>query len=221
MRIKYEKTTNTKDKDKSKTNIYVKHKCRSKFRYIILLIFTILLFIFMKFAREYYSERVSVYIREKAITNASLTINSILNDEIISIIDNDNIISKENKAINTIMFNNILKETNKILGEKVNDFSIDKVFIPYSIIFSELLFNASKLGFNVKIRPISSFETDIISVVEEYGINNSILSVYLNVKVNVEIMIPLNKKVANVETNIPLTMIVLSGDIPDGIIYTN
>lgn len=221
MRIKYEKTTNTKNKDKSKTNIHVKHKCRSKFRYIILLIFTILLFIFMKFAREYYSERVSVYIREKAITNASLTINSILNDEIISIIDNDNIISKENKAINTIMFNNILKETNKILGEKVNDFSIDKVFIPYSIIFSELLFNDSKLGFNVKIRPISSFKTDIISVVEEYGINNSILSVYLNVKVNVEIMIPLNKKVANVETNIPLTMIVLSGDIPDGIIYTN
>ena len=175
----------------------------------------------MKFAKEYYSERVRVYIEEKAITNASLTITSILNDEIISLIDNNNIITKENKAINTVMFNNILKKANVILGEKTEEFAMDKVFIPYSIIFSELIFNDSKYGFNVKIRPVSSFETDIITEVQEYGINNSILSVYLKVTVNVEIMVPLNKKTTKVESSIPLAMLVISGEIPNGIIYSN
>lgn len=214
MRIK-----NIKKVD-NKYNKFKKKKTR-KLRYIVLLLFTIIMFSFMKFAKEYYSERVRVYIEEKAITNASLTITSILNDEIISLIDNNNIITKENKAINTVMFNNILKKANVILGEKIEEFAMDKVFIPYSIIFSELIFNDSKYGFNVKIRPVSSFETDIITEVQEYGINNSILSVYLKVTVNVEIMVPLNKKTTKVESSIPLAMLVLSGEIPNGIIYSN
>lgn len=214
MRIK-----NIKKVD-NKYNKFKKKKTR-KLRYIVLLLFTIIMFSFMKFAKEYYSERVRVYIEEKAITNASLTITSILNDEIISLIDNNNIITKENKAINTVMFNNILKKANVILGEKIEEFAMDKVFIPYSIIFSELIFNDSKYGFNVKIRPVSSFETDIITEVQEYGINNSILSVYLKVTVNVEIMVPLNKKTTKVESSIPLAMLVISGEIPNGIIYSN
>lgn len=214
MRIK-----NIKKVD-NKYNKFKKKKTR-KLRYIALLLFTIIMFSFMKFAKEYYSERVRVYIEEKAITNASLTITSILNDEIISLIDNNNIITKENKAINTVMFNNILKKANVILGEKTEEFAMDKVFIPYSIIFSELIFNDSKYGFNVKIRPVSSFETDIITEVQEYGINNSILSVYLKVTVNVEIMVPLNKKTTKVESSIPLAMLVISGEIPNGIIYSN
>ena len=51
--------------------------------------------------------------------------------------------------------------------------------------------------------------------------NNSVISIYLDVKINVEILFPLNNLTEEVNTKILLTMIIIEGKVPNGIIYSN
>ena len=193
-------------------------KNRINFRFALIVLLTIIIFFCLKYARGFYSERVSLYVKNRAISNASIAINNILTKEVLDIVDIGEVINDRN-TINTKMFGEVLHKANSIMEDNINDFAIENVFIPYSLILSELFFTDSKLGINVKIRPVSSFETDIVSNLEEYGINNSVLTINLYVKMNVDILIPFNKKTVVVENYIPIAMLVLSGDIPDGIIY--
>lgn len=196
----------------------MKKRIKLKIKLILLVIIILLL---VSFVSGYFSERVKLYVKQMAITNASQTITNAINENVLDTLTLNNIFKNEEGYLDTKEINKILKEVNQELSKNINNYEYNKVSIPLGIIFSEILFSNSKVGLSIRIKPISSYVTDIESKVEEYGINNSLIQVNVVVKVNIEALIPLNDQVYEVVTHIPIAMIILEGEVPNGIIYTN
>lgn len=75
----------------------------------------------------------------------------------------------------------------------------------------------------VKISLTSEMESNIKTEIEEYGINNSVLKILINVAVSEQIILPLISKKVTVENDVPIAIKMIQGQIPnyyfqDGII---
>lgn len=192
-------------------------KRKLKIKFIMCLI---IIGISVFFVSGYFSDRVKLYVRQTATNNASIKIAQAINENVLSQMELENIFEKEKGYINTSSVNKILKEVNENISNNLNDYAYNRIKIPLGLIFSEVLFSDSKIGLTIKTKPISSFVTDVVSKVEEYGINNSMVTVEIVVKIEVMALIPLNEETFIVESHIPIAMLILEGNVPEGIIYT-
>lgn len=192
-------------------------KRKLKIKFIMCLI---IIGISVFFVSGYFSDRVKLYVKQTATNNASIKIAQAINENVLSQMELENIFEKEKGYINTSSVNKILKEVNENISNNLNDYAYNRIKIPLGLIFSEVLFSDSKIGLTIKTKPISSFVTDVVSKVEEYGINNSMVTVEIVVKIEVMALIPLNEETFIVESHIPIAMLILEGGIPEGIIYT-
>lgn len=201
-----------------------RNKIKTKFKKIKLkvkvIFILILLIIGIRFVTGYFSERVKLYVKETSINNASKNIVKALNEDVLNTLEIDNIYDETKGYINTKNINNILKEVNSYLSININDYTNNRIKIPIGLILSEVLFSKSQVGLSIYTKPISSFTTDIVSSVEDYGLNNSLIKVELVVKINIVALIPLNNEVYDVITHVPLVYIIREGKIPNGLIYT-
>lgn len=201
---------------KTTKNIKIKIKLRIK---IIIILIIIIYFGFV--IGEFLLDRLLVYAKQEAANKAINNINEIINDDFIKSLDFENIIDENKTFVNTISINKIIKEANKHLKDNINTNNVEKLFIPIKAIFSEMLYEKDGAGFYIKSLPVSSYETDIVISVDDFGLNNSVISVYLDVKINIEILFPLNKINDEVSSKLLLTMIIVEGKVPGGIIYSN
>ena len=192
-------------------------KRKLKIKFIMCLI---IIGISVFFVSGYFSDRVKLYVKQTATNNASIKIAQAINENVLSQMELENIFEKEKGYINTSSVNKILKEVNENISNNLNDYAYNRIKIPLGLIFSEVLFSDSKIGLTIKTNPISSFVTDVVSKVEEYGINNSMVTVEIVVKIEVMALIPLNEETFIVESHIPIAMLILEGNVPEGIIYT-
>ncbi|WP_078414201.1 sporulation protein YunB [Priestia abyssalis] len=67
----------------------------------------------------------------------------------------------------------------------------------------------------VKFNAIGDVRSDAKEVIEPFGINNALIKVFIEVEVNVQVIIPFATRVATVKTNIPVAMRVIQGKVPD------
>lgn len=76
------------------------------------------------------------------------------------------------------------------------------------------------LGPKVPIRfhIIGNVNSDVETTFREFGINNALVEVNLNVKVNVQIIVPFASKSSSVQQTIPIAIGLVEGDVPH--IYT-
>jgi sporulation protein YunB len=66
----------------------------------------------------------------------------------------------------------------------------------------------------VKFNAIGDVESDVITEVEEFGINNALVKVYIHIKVNVQIIIPFATKTKTIEQNVLVAMGLMEGEVP-------
>lgn len=181
----------------------------------IVLLLGIIYFI-VSFLNGYYSERVEVYIENEARNYAMEMVEKSLREEVINKIEVSDILIVNEKSIivNTKNVNEIVSEVNKSLNNNIDYFeNVDDLKLPIGIVLSETL---SPFGpdINIDIYPISSFKTDLVTSVEEYGINNSLFKVEILVSFEFETLIPLNKNQVEVECKIPLVTQIIQGEVP-------
>lgn len=62
---------------------------------------------------------------------------------------------------------------------------------------------------------VGSLESDIVHEVKEFGINASLIEIYLPVSVNVQIVIPFSTTTAEISTKVLIDSRVIMGDVPD------
>ncbi len=67
----------------------------------------------------------------------------------------------------------------------------------------------------VNFSVIGDVQPDFITTLEEYGINNALVRLEIEIKVNVQIVIPFSTKTTEVVTTIPVYVGVIQGLVPD------
>ncbi len=87
--------------------------------------------------------------------------------------------------------------------------------VPIGQIFNNYFLSNFGLTIPIRYRFASGVSAQIVSCLEEYGINNALLKVDLQIKTNVTVIVPLLHESKNLVTTIPLAMEIIQGEIPD------
>lgn len=193
----------------------------------ILLLFFIFLIPIVLFTciDNYFSEKSDLYITQEVTTIISDVIGEALSEnksfektnQLLSYkYNSDDLISSI--YINTVIVNELVSSSNLIISRLLTEGTIEKsvqdINLPLGMLISKSLFTTIGPDINIEVLPITSYKTDIVTSLKEYGINNSIFEVYLKVMVNVETIIPLKQSTINYETNILLASQIIQGEVP-------
>lgn len=66
----------------------------------------------------------------------------------------------------------------------------------------------------VKISLVGDATSNVSAEVENYGINNALIQVYVNLKISEQVILPFHKKTIEVESKIPVALKIVTGTVP-------
>lgn len=210
---------------------------------IIILLLIVLIYIFKIFSEKAlpqlleYSKIETEKIVSTIVTNTiSEEIASKINIEDIFIITKNNNGNIESIDFNSKEVNNLLSKSSKLVEQNlkyvengdtdkinlnnysnVNNEKLKKGIIyelPSGVIFNNILFNNILPKIPIKINLIGTVFTKISTDVKSYGINNALISVYINVSSKIKILLPFISDDKEINLDIPIIMKVIEGDVP-------
>lgn len=228
---------------KIKLRSHKKIKLSTKISLIIIIIF-----IFTYLLIDYSSKKIMPVIMNQAKIDckkmAILTIKNSLNDDVLSILNDEmyNVIQNKNGEIQTIDFNSIivnkfLSKTTSIVSEnlkKLENGEIDDISfvksenyniknlkngviseIPMGIISNNVLLSNLGPKIPVKINLIGNVVSCVETKIRNYGINSALIEIYANVEVTEEVIIPFQTERIKINNKIPVAIKIINGKIPE------
>lgn len=87
--------------------------------------------------------------------------------------------------------------------------------IPSGVVFKNSLLSNLGPKIPVRINLIGDVISDIDTNITNYGINNALVKVTLNVQVNMQVILPFAKKDMKAETNVPVAIKIVQGTVPN------
>jgi sporulation protein YunB len=192
---------------------------------IIFMLFILIPLLSIKAVDNYFSERTNEFL-EQAVAFAASDIFSSASLEVAALSSEENFLKYKYDSSNnitgvyvdTIVVNKILALVSNLISDSLNNGQIEErlgmVEIPLGQLCSKALF--ANMGPNIKIEtsPMSSYTTDLFTETSEFGINNTLLEVYIKATISIEAFIPLKSQNITLETKIYLISEVLQGSIP-------
>lgn len=86
--------------------------------------------------------------------------------------------------------------------------------IPSGLVFGNSFFSNLGPKVPVKISLIGEIFSEITTKVTNYGINNSLIEIRINLKLSEQVFLPLSSNQIEIETSIPLTLKLIQGKVP-------
>lgn len=195
-----------------------------KYRVIIFFILFIIISTFL--IKGYFSTAVTEYVRYDCTNKINEIIVKTINEQVVSSLTNDSLMHvtyNENKEVVYAYIDT--KKTNEILGltssaivnltNEFNDSNESKIEIPLGFLISGSAFFSSDITLPVTVSNIASYNVKLNTVVEEYGINSSLVTVNLNYDFSFKAMLPLISSDVYVCNSVPLLTTVLYGNVPN------
>ena len=208
--------------------MYLKNNKKNHIKKKIILI--ILIFILFIYIYNILSKNLNHYYLNYSENEASRIITSAIskavNDQILKEIkDNDlyTIIRNKDEEIEMIDYNSYLVNiflrdvTNNIMNylameeDKSNNASF---YIPMGSIFQNPVLNNRGPKIPVRMELVGSVITGINSRVKDYGINNSLIEIYVHIEVKERVILPVTAKDVTIVNDIPISYKIIKGKIP-------
>lgn len=218
-----------------------KYIFKKKFKFIEkIIILIILIIIGLIFVFRYISKTITPVLLSYAETEAKKFMNIIINKSInecsINNLDDLVIVKEKDGIINTVDFN--VNEVNNMLakiGDKVeenmkklengtltgipgyDDTDLSKGIIykfPSALFFKDNVISNIGPKIPVKIDMRGSITTNIDTKLTNYGINNALVEIFINISLDEQILLPFTVKTINIENNIPVVLKLIEGVVP-------
>lgn len=195
---------------------------KRKFLCILFAVFLVLLFLFIYFQRNVTRVLISI---SKATMRASTTV--AVNDAVYYTLSDEmryddlvTITRKENGDIsavsaNAFKINKIARDTASISQSNLKNLSLNGIPVPLGALTGIEAFAGLGPSIYFRIIPVSSVTCGFSSTFESVGINQTKHSIYLNVLVDVSIVMPSRKENFALTTDILVGESVIIGTIPD------
>lgn len=162
------------------------------------------------------TKSVSVEALEKLNINDMFYISRNNNNEIITVDFNTVILNKLIKEA-TINIQENLKKVE--LGQIDDNNQINKkgvvLTIPLGVIYNNFLLNNIGPQIPVKLKILGDMENKVNTKITNYGINNAMLEITLDITIREEVLLPISTKEIKVTTTIPIAIKLISGTVPN------
>jgi len=207
---------------------------------IIVFIFLFLISVFSVFLYYFNNKMVPLLVNYSQIEIEKIVnsiINNSTNDANVSLLEGDiiNVLKNDRGDIQLINFdpvkvnmfldeitNNVQSDLERLsLGEasKFSSYSSDDKGVIFSVPFGALTSNVllSELGPDVpvRLRMIGYINSNIQSDIKEYGINNALLEVYVEIETKTRVVFPFASEDIIVTNRIPVAVKILQGNVPE------
>ncbi len=157
---------------------------------------------------------------------ATEAINNAIRDEIAEEMIYDNLIKLEKDdndrilmaQINTMEVNRIMSSTTLEVQETLRALQGEVIKLPLGQALGSYILANIGPRIPVVLLPIGKVNTDIVDVFEEAGINQTRHKIYLNVKAEVQVIVPLMSSATEVVTQVPIADSIYQGEVPDTVI---
>ena len=199
--------------------------------FIFLIIFTFIILVFlsnkvMPFYMNYSEaemKRVVTTVINKSVTEEvtnQLEVDSLFvlkkeNDNTIIVDFDPVIVNRVMSKISDVVYNNLklISKKDKLTLEKYN---LDEsyFYIPSGIIFNTTMLNNIGPRIPINLEIISSVNPNLKTEVTEYGINNSLIEVYIHVIVDVKMILPMYSNTMQIVVVVPLAVKLIQGEVP-------
>jgi len=120
---------------------------------------------------------------------------------------------------NTILINTLARETSTVAQDEIRSLGEEGITVPLGAITKSKLLSGMGPDIPVKIIPVGSVSTDFSDEFRQAGINQTRHKIYLELKTQVRIVVPLGSEIINVSTRVPITETIIVGDVPNS--YVN
>lgn len=214
----------------------IKRRLTFKFKdklYISFIIVVILSFIIFKLVNKESLTILIPYLESDMKKYALEIINNSIIDNNDKDIYNELIYTEKNKNeeiigvdFDTLKVNTFLSNMNKSVISELNDLESGKYSnfynsnngvynIPFYVFSNNILLK--NLGFNMpfKVKILGNANSNLKTELNSYGINNALIKVYIDFRVNMLIVLPYVSKEVSVNTEIPVLMKIINGSIPE------
>lgn len=194
----------------------------------VLVIVCLIIFIpliIVSFADNYYSDRTTMYIGKQIELASTKTLQEVINRNVLNEVNSNELVNINysdtsnisSVIINTKLVNNILNDAYSVMDEVFNN-HLEEYFvdleIPLGTLVSKSIFSGMGPNIKIPITPVGSYKLDILTNTISYGINNSLIELYLKINVDIEALIPLQKEKFPTETKIIILSQVIQGEVP-------
>lgn len=202
---------------------------------IIILIIIISSFILLKIIIEKVSPTIMEYSKSQMKKVAATLINKAITNDILEEMDLEKlfIIDKSNneEIINIMLDPSIINKAASRATDAIedslrrvemkdktvlDDFNINEnyFFVPIGLIFDSPFLNniGPKIPINMKM--VGNVTSGIVNDVEEYGINNSLITISLEVSVEIKVILPLITDYVSITNYVPLAIKLIQGKVP-------
>lgn len=181
--------------------------------------------VIVSFADNYYSDRTTMYIGKQIELASTRTFQEVINKNVLNDVNADELViinysetsNVSSVIINTKLVNQVLKEAHLVI-EDVFDEHLEEYFldleIPLGTLISKSIFSGIGPIIRIPITPVGSYKIDILTNTTTYGINNSLVELYLSIEVDIEALIPLQKKEFPCATQIIILSTIIQGEVP-------
>ena len=192
---------------------------------IIIIIILIISYLFIKIF-TFKSEPILLdYAKRYSINTISNIINKCISEVLIEYdyediieIEKDNNGIVENLNINNKIINEILYNSTKNILENINNLEKNNnliFYVPIGVIHDmPILVNIGpKIPFKIDI--LGSINNETLTQIKEYGINSSMIEVYLSIDMQVQVILPFVSETIDINKKILLDSKVIQGQIPE------
>ena len=203
------------------------HLFRKKRRIIFLLL---LLSLFLSITQSYFDDNVKAYVKTKAM---QIYEDNVTEDIKNSILENmsDNLMrlkyNDEGKVAYAYLDSyealSIKAEASSLLSElnpKIES-DINYLSVPVGYFFTKKFIFTDGLRVPIKLNIYQAFDSEIVTNVADYGINNQLYEISLQIKMNIYVQIPFQEQLINYEDNILLSSGIINNDIPNYYFYAS
>lgn len=120
---------------------------------------------------------------------------------------------------NTVLMNSIASDIALEVQENMRQIAANRIEIPLGNAFNSQLLAQYGPKIKIDIVPKGTVTVDFATEFKESGINQTIHKVYLIIKTDVKIIVPLASDTVSVTSTIPIAETVIVGDVPENYIF--
>lgn len=211
---------------------------------VIIILGIICSFILINYFSKNISPFFLTYAEDEVTRFVTLVVNESINDEIINEMDDKNLfeIVRNNDgeiqlvSYNTMNVNILLNNMALIIQENLKLYEVGNINeskllngeynkdllkqgivceIPFGMFLNSSLISNIGPKIPVKFNLLGDVVTNIVTDIKEYGINNALLEVSIEIVVNIRVTLPFISNKITVTSSMPISMKVIQGSIPE------
>ena len=213
-----------------------KRKNKKPIIIIIIIIMILISFLIIQYINKQISPKLTHYASLEIRKLSNLIITKSLKTESLEKLNITDLflITKNEKSeiltvdVNTVTLNKIILESTVNIQENLKQLEHGKINnnneenkngiilkIPLGQIYNNFLLNNLGPKIPVKLKILGDMETKVNTNIKNYGINNALIEITLEIKVKEEVILPINTEEIIVTQSIPLAMKIIEGTVPN------